>query len=334
MHDLVLRVLLWVAVVIPCAAAERYEFVQPHMGTLFKITLFATDPVPAQNAVAQAFQHIALLEQVFSDYRPDSELMLLARNLPGYPARISSDLFEVLRDSQFVAHHTAGAFDITTGPMIQLWRKAMRDSQLPTDQERLTALQIVGSEKLQLDSANRTAMLRVAGMQLDLGGIAKGYAADRALALLRHYGFRQAMVAASGDLALGDAPPDANGWRINIKAIDSSSDKPMTLVATNVGISTSGDAEQFVEVNGVRYSHIINPKTGLGLTFSSSVTVIAPKASWSDSFATAYSVLETRAIQHAVQQCPITVRVLRRSRNNPKIEHFGNAPPGLISGPT
>jgi FAD:protein FMN transferase len=318
---------------VPCMGSERYEFVQPHMGTLFKIILFSSSADEAKSAAAQAFKQIALLDQTLSDYQPDSELMRLSRSAPAEVFKLSPELFEVLRYSQTIAAQTDDAFDITIGSVTHLWRRARRADQLPSLSQQIVAARTMGSEKLQLDIVNRTATLRAPNMQLDLGGIAKGYAADRALAVLTQNGIKQAMVAASGDLALGDAPPGALGWRIDIAAVHQNIKKPLSLIATNVGISTSGDAEQFVEVAGKRHSHIINPRTAASVTESVTATVIAPNATWADGFATAYSVLDASSAKRIALDSTVPIRVILQNRNHSKTEHLGRKLPGLISAP-
>jgi thiamine biosynthesis lipoprotein len=203
---------------------------------------------------------------------------------------VSADLFRVLLCSQELAAKTGGAFDVTCGPVVRLWRRARRTGEAP-DQTRLAeALELVGHDKLRLDPKARSVALAKPGMQLDLGGIGKGFAADEALAELRRFGVRSALVAAGGDIAVGDPPPGERGWRISIAPLAPDGASPQLLLR-DAGVSTSGDAEQFVEIDGVRYSHIVDPRTGLGVRGQSRVTVVAPDATTSDGLATAISVL-------------------------------------------
>lgn len=330
--SLVLGALTMAAAAAAAASLERYEFVQPQMGTLFKITLFSTDAARAQAAAKQAFDKIAELDQTLSDYRADSELMRLSQQTPGVPVPVSAALFETLQLSQTIATATAGAFDVTMGSLTHLWRTARSTGQLPPAQTRTLAMRPVGSAGLALDATRQTVTLQVPGMQLDTGGIAKGHAADRALAELARAGFRHAMVAASGDLALGDAPPGLQGWRIDIAPFGGDAGKPLQLVAANAGISTSADTEQFLQVDGVRYSHIVDPRTGLGVTRPIGVTTVAPNAAWSDGLSTAFSILDAGAVKASLAALNVPVRVIRQYRNSPELESFGTNPPGLISG--
>jgi thiamine biosynthesis lipoprotein len=271
---------------------ERFEFHEPHMGTRFRIVLYAPDETVARKAAQAAFSRVRALDQALSDYREDSELMRLCQEAGKEPVRVSTDLFTVLARAQEASRWSQGAFDVTIGPLTRLWRRARRQRQLPSSQELHEARKLVGYEKVVLDPQRQTVHLTKAGMLLDLGGIAKGYAADAALAVLREHGIRSALVAAGGDIVVGEPPPHAAAWRIGIAPLDDPQRPPTrTLALVRAAVSTSGDAEQFVEIDGVRYSHILDPRTGLGLTGRRSVTVIAPDGTTSDSLATAVSVL-------------------------------------------
>ncbi len=273
----------------------RFEFREPHMGTEFRIVLYATDEASASASSRAAFARIAELDAKLSDYRDDSELRRLCARAGGPPVEISEDLFFVLARGQELAKRTDGAFDMTVGPVVRLWRWARRTRQLP-DADRLGAsMELVGYELMRLDERARTAELLRPGMQLDLGGIAKGYAGDEAIAVLAKRGITRALVAGSGDIVVSGPPPNQAGWKIGIGPLDPSSDEAKRLVMLrDAAVSTSGDAEQFVEIDGKRYSHIIDPKTGIGLSERSSATVIARRGIAADSLATAASVLGPR----------------------------------------
>jgi thiamine biosynthesis lipoprotein len=205
---------------------------------------------------------------------------------------VSVELFDVLERAQKIARLSDGAFDVTVGPYVRLWRFARKRKVLPTPAEIAAARAAVGWQKLRLDPRARTVTLLVPNMRLDLGSIGKGYAADQALQILKGRGMERALVAASGDIAVGDPPPKRRGWRIGIEAWDGATNKVVrTVMLHNAGISTSGDTEQFIEIDGVRYSHIVDPATGLGRTQHIQATVIGPDATTSDSLDTAVSLL-------------------------------------------
>jgi thiamine biosynthesis lipoprotein len=271
----------------------RYEFESPHMGTTFRVVLHAGDEATAGKASRAAFARVADLDRIMSDYNPDSELMRLCKandSEPGKPRPVSVELFAVLEKGQAVSAASDGAFDVTVGPLVRLWRTARRTQRLPDPDELAATKAKVSYRKVTLDPKTRTVALAEPGMRLDLGGIAKGYAADEALAVMRSHGITRALVAASGDITVGDAPPGKAGWDVDIAPIGTG--RPARrLVLANAAVSTSGDLFQHVEIGGVRYSHVLDPKTGLGLTGRRSVTVIAPKGVQADSLTKAASVL-------------------------------------------
>lgn len=303
------------------------------MGTLFRIVIFSPEVATARAAAKAAFARVAALNRVMSDYDPNSELMQLCRQPAGTPVAVSPELFDILRQSRLLAEQSEGAFDVTLGPVIRLWREARRQKKLPSLATRKTALLASGYAKLQLEPARRTVTLLAPGMQLDLGGIAKGYAADAALAVLAQHGLRQAMVEASGDIALGDPPPESNGWKVELAPFGADVRGSTVVTAANAGISTSGDAEQYLEIDGVRYSHIVDPATGLGLTQPIAVTVVARHATLSDGLATACSVLSPERAERMIGKTAEPVRVLIQIRNHDgavQRRAFGTNPPGVI----
>src|SRR5262249_21731183 len=252
-------------------------FTEPHMGTLFKIVLYAPDEATAKKAAKAAFDRVAELNRIMSDYLQTSELMQLCKKAGGGPVPAGKDLFDILEKAQEFGRLTDGALDVTVGPIVRLWRKARRARQLPSAEELAKALKLVGADKMKLDPKHRTVQLLVAGMLLDLGAIAKGYAAEAAVAVLRAHGIRRALVAAGGGISAGDPPPNAKGWKVGIAPLKNPDAEPTHYVlVTNAGVSTAGDAEQYAEIGGKRYSHIVDPKTGMGLVGRRSVTVIAP----------------------------------------------------------
>jgi thiamine biosynthesis lipoprotein len=262
------------------------------MGTTVRIVLYAPDEATAMKAAAAAFARIAELNRIMSDYDPESELMRLCKNAGKASVPVSLDLFRVLQESEKYGRLSDGAFDISIGPVVRLWRKARKTGEMPSADAIRAALESVDYRKIQLDPVGRTVRLLLVGMLLDLGGIAKGYAADAALAVLRQHGITRALVALGGDIAVGDPPPDAAGWRVGVSSLKNSDEPPRYhLVLKNAGVSTAGDLHQAVEIGGKRYSHIIDPKTGQGLVGRRSATVVAPNATTSDGLDTAMCVM-------------------------------------------
>ena len=290
------RAVLAAALLVGAAAASpahpltRYEFSSRQMGTEARIVLFAASEDAARDAASRAFARVAALDAVMSDYREDSELMRLCRRAGSGPVPISDDLFRVLDASERLARDSRGAFDVTVGPLTHLWRRARRRGERPDEAEIRAALALTGATKLILNAHDHTADLRAAGMQVDLGAIGKGYAADEAAAVLKGLSYRSALVALGGDIVAAGAPPGSRGWTIDVADLRSHGAAPR-VVLRDAAVSTSGDAEQWMEIAGVRYSHIIDPRTGAPLTGRRSVTVIAPRGTLSDGLATAVSVL-------------------------------------------
>jgi thiamine biosynthesis lipoprotein len=262
------------------------------MGTMFKIILYAPSEAEAGRAAKAAFERIVVLDGMMSDYRPTSELMQLCQKAGGASVHVSEPLFYVLARAQEVSRLSGGAFDVTVGPVVRLWRRARKTEQLPDPQKLARARALVGYQNIRLDEKNRTVQLLKPGMQVDLGGIAKGYSADEALRVLEEYGVARALVAAGGDIAVSGPPPDAEGWKIGIAPLEDPNAKPSRyLLLHDAAVSTSGDAEQYVEINGKRYSHIVDPRTGMGLVGRESVTVVAQHGIMADSLTKVVSVL-------------------------------------------
>ena len=271
----------------------RYEYSQQAMGVRFRMVLYASDKQAANSAAAAAFARVRSLDRTLSDYDSASELMRLCASAePGRPMPAGEDLRRVLTRSLAVSRESGGAFDVTVGPLTRLWRRARRRKRLPSTRRLRQAREAVGWRHVQVDERSGTVTLARKGMRLDLGGIAKGYAVDAALEVLKQQGVPCALVDGSGDIVVGKPPPGRTGWTIGVAALRRPDHPPTRfLCLANAAVATSGDAYQAVEIKGVRYSHLLDPKTGLGLTTRSSVTVVAADATTADALASAVSVL-------------------------------------------
>jgi FAD:protein FMN transferase len=283
----------------------RFQFNEPHMGTVFTITLYAPDASAATTAAEAAFREVDRLERMMTDYDPKSELRQLCLRPVGEPTHVSPELFELVQESVRVAKETDGAFDITVGPFIHAWRAARKSGVLPTPEQIAGMRKSVGYWNLKLDARAQTITLLVPRMELDLGGIGKGYAADRAMTVMRRRGITRALVAASGDIAIGDAPPGMMGWKIGVQSMDGKpNDLTRLVLLHNAGVSTSGDTEQNVEIGGVRYSHIIDPLTGLGMTNHIQTTIIGPNATITDGLDTPTAILGVKRAMKLIDSQP------------------------------
>ena len=292
---------------------QRYAGSRRSMGVTWTVNLYAVSPAVAEVAINAALDEVVRLEQILSDYLPASELSQLSAAAPtATPVAVSDDLWRVLMRSVALRDASGGAFDPTVGTLTTLWKRARRSGRLPTQQRLETARQAVGPQTLRLDPDEQAVELKAAGMRLDLGGIGMGYAIDRALAVLRQRQVGAAMVDASGDIGVIGKPPGTTGWQIELdplgrrgaQAIGEEMAMPLVLSLVDAAITTSGDAFQAVEIDGVRYSHIVDPRTGLGVIGSTGVTVIAADATTADGLATTLSVLGPAAGLPLVEATP------------------------------
>ena len=279
-----LRILVVCLIAIVASATEvelqKHTFEKAEMGVPFRITIYAEKESVARAAADAAFARIEALNAIFSDYEDDSELARLSRSSGGGKAvKVSEELWTVLARAQQLAVRTGGAFDVTCGPLTSVWRRARRKSELPSPELVEEMRGRVGFQKMRLDEKGRTVELLAPQMRLDLGSIAKGFACDEAVKVLREKGCPIALVAGSGDMTAGDAPPGRKGWRIEVVALDAeggaAKSEPVIVEISNAAIATSGDRFQRLEIGGKRYSHILDPRTGQPLTDHSLVTVIA-----------------------------------------------------------
>jgi thiamine biosynthesis lipoprotein len=260
------------------------------MGTDFRILIDHDDYELSAEAARNAFVECNRLNQIFSDYIADSELSKLSNSsFQNQSLQLSKELFDILSYSKSLAMKTNGAFDPTLGHSSRLWRISHFRKSLPSKKSVIEALQRKGVQYLELKNKGRGARLTKEGILLDLGGVAKGHTADEMILKLNKNGISRCLIDAGGDLSLGDPPRGKKGWKIEIGG-NKHPDLPI-LTLSNCSIATSGDIEQFVEIEGTRYSHIIDPKTGYGLQNNTQTTVIARKGIIADSLATAGNIL-------------------------------------------
>lgn len=290
MHPRISLLVLVSSVAALSAMEERFRFERPVMGTRFVVTCYAADRGVAETAATAAFGIAEEVNAVASDHLPESELSLLASKPVGRPISLSPLLFSLLEHSRRIAEATGGAFDPTLGPLTKLWRQTRDHGQLPDAETLRDARARVGWQNFTLDTGSRTITLLQDHMAFDLGAVAKGYAADLMLESMAENGIRRAIIVAGGEIRLGEPPPSRDGWRVALQTFDRSRpDEVVTL--SNAAVSTSGDLYQSVEIEGVRYSHIVSPYTGLGLTRRIAAIVIADEAKFSDPLSTAACVM-------------------------------------------
>jgi FAD:protein FMN transferase len=267
---------------------KRFEFTHRQMGTLFRIVLYTSDSTTATESARRAFNRVDQLNDILSDYKEDSELSRLSATAgTGQKIKVSHDLWYVLQQSLALSQQTNGAFDITVGPYVQLWRRSSRQQQLPSSEALQKAAQSVGYQYIRLYHAEQAVELLKPGMRMDAGGVGKGYAVDEAMKILQQQGIRSALVDGGGNILVSKAPPEKKGWQVEL----SSSTGNFPVEIEQSAVATSGDMYQYIELEGKRYSHILDPKTGLGLTNQIMVTILARDGITADLYSTAVSVM-------------------------------------------
>ena len=298
--------------------AKRWNFAEMHMGVPFRISVYGSDKVAANTAVAKAYKRIAELNQIFSDYESDSEVSRLRSHEVGVAVAVSNDLHVLLQRALNISRETSGAFDVTVGPLVRQWRRARRRKRLPEKELLAKALRQSGYERVKLDRGAVT--FSVEGMRLDFGAIAKGYACDEALRVLREAGLVRALVDGGGDVVVGDAPPGRPGWRVRIESDEKVKSPGVVLLLKNQAVATSGDRYRFVDIDRVRYSHIVDPRTGKGLTTRLTVTAVAGNATDADAYASAVSVLGLEAgLRFAETKDAVECRIVDHSSTDARV---------------
>ncbi len=292
--------LIVVAIYFSSGPEKQVELDSGHrlvMGTFARAVVIAKDSDTAGKCIENAFIQINKVDDLMSDYKSDSEISSVNRDGFEKAVQLSQSTFEVLQRSIEFSELTDGAFDITVGPLVELFRKAKRKQALPNQDEITDAKSKVGFEKLKLDDRNRTVQFTVEGMQLDVGGIAKGYAVDKAVETMQTHGAIGGMVDLGGDIRCFGAPfKGRDYWVIglqnpNMVKDSAGSEVLLKLKIANGAIATSGDYQQFIIIEGKRRGHIIDRKTGTSTEGLSSVTIIADNATNADALATAVSVM-------------------------------------------
>lgn len=266
-------------------ALARIETKHPLMGMDFRFVVYSDDEAGARAACDSAAMRISEIEATLSDYKMSSELMRLPREAVEKPIEVSAELFTVLSASLRMHALTGGAFDITVGPYSMLWRQSWHRRRVPDADALKSSATRVGSKFMMLDKERKTVQLARHHMRLDAGGVAKGYALDEALKVLRSKGFQQVMIRAGGDLVTGAAPPGRKGWLLKDGITG------QHLEVANCAVATSGDSMQGLEVEGTLYSHIIDPRSGYGVTNRCQAIVISERAMDADMRASSLCVL-------------------------------------------
>lgn len=282
----------------------RFSFSEVAMGTQMKIIFYASDSLKANDISKALFKKVKALNAIFSDYDNNSELMQLCSSYQtNKRIKVSNELFDILYEANKISIVSDGMFDVTVGPYTRMWRKAKKEHKLPTKQQLLQAKKVVDYKYIILNHKDKTVTFKKSGVQIDLGGIAKGYTADKVLKMLKNYNINRALIDFGGDITVGDSPPNKKGWNVEINYTNHLGEKISEIVSiNNISIATSGDYFQQLSIDNIKYSHIIDPTTGLGITKSIQVTVIAKSGILADSFASAFNVMHKTDIENILKK--------------------------------
>jgi thiamine biosynthesis lipoprotein len=262
------------------------------MGSPFNLIIVSTDSIKAKHLAQKSFQLVDSLSHIFSNYDSSSELSKINTSAGLLPYKMSATMLDLVQKSQYAYIQSKGAYDISIGPLSSLWRNARKTKLFPEASTVLATKKLVGLGQVKINKRLGTIFLPVSGMLLDFGGIAKGYIAQRVIDYLKTSGIQQALADAGGDIVMSGAPLNQKGWLVGVNVPETTDDLlNKKLQLSNCSVATSGDVYQYIEKNGVKYSHIINPITGYGVTNLRNVTIIAKTGATADWLATACSIL-------------------------------------------
>ena len=281
------------------AQTRKFSYSEMKMGSPFNLIIVSTDSNKAKHLAQKSYELVDSLNHIFSNYDSSSELSKINASAGLLPYKMSTAMLDLVQKSQYAYIQSKGAYDISIGPLSSLWRNARKAKLFPEASTVLATKKLVGFAQIKINKRLGTIFLPVSGMQLDFGGIAKGYIAGWVINYLKANGIQQALADAGGDIVMSGAPLNQKGWLIGVN-LPETTDELLNkkLQISNCSVATSGDVFQFIEYKGVKYSHIINPLTGYGVTNLRNVTIIAKTGSTADWLATACSILP---IQEAKQ---------------------------------
>ena len=299
------------------------------MGSLWEIYLAGTDREQLTAAGEQALDEIDRLDRQLSHYKEDSDITRLASVSGKQWVRLEPKLYFLLKRCADLFDITGGAFDVTTGPLTRAWGFFKGEKRIPSEEEISAVMENVGTQRILFDDDNWLVFLPREGMEINLGAIGKGYAIDEAAKTLRFYNVEHAVLhggqstiyamgSAPADVAISDHPSPGSGWPFEIKDPRDKTTVIETVHLRDEAISTSGSYEDYFEVDGARYSHIIDPRTGYPAQGMLSVSVIAPSAADSDAFSTAFFVMGRESAQEFCRSHPeLRVIIMELGSDNP-----------------
>lgn len=296
--------------------SKDFRFTEKLMGNIFGITVVGTDKDWARERALLAIAEIRRIEKLLTTFRDDSQTNKVNRMAGTSPVKIDQEVFDLIKRSLAISSITDGAFDISYGSVDKtLWNFDRTMTRLPDASTAKAMVRLIDYRNIILDQSNTTVFLKNKGMRIGFGGIGKGYAAEKAKQVLITAGVASGIVNASGDLAAWGLQPNGQEWTIGISDPDQASQPFSYLSITNKAIATSGSYEKFVMIDGKRYSHTINPKTGLPVSGIKSVSIISSNAELSDALATPVTVMGVSAGLNLVNQLPNVACVIIDDEN-------------------
>ncbi|WP_028787370.1 FAD:protein FMN transferase [Terrimonas ferruginea] len=285
--------------------SAEYKKTARLMGNQFEITVVSGEKEYAMQQIATAIAEIQRIESLLSTFREDSQTNAINRMAGVAPVKVDREVFELISRAQRISGLTQGAFDLSYGSVDKrLWNFDTHMTSLPDKETALARVKLINYRNIELDEASCSVFLREKGMRIGFGGIGKGYAADKARQLLIAQGVASGIVNASGDLTAWGTQANGESWTVGIAHPDHAATPFSYLKVSGMAMATSGNYEKFVLINGRKYSHTINPRTGLPVTGIKSVTVFSPYAELSDAMATPLSIMGVRASIELVNQVP------------------------------
>ena len=277
--------------------------VQKLMGNRFEVTVVHEDSKWADHSICEAVDEIRRIEKLLTTFDESSQANLINQMAGIAPVTVDKEVFELIRRSKKISEITQGAFDITYGSVDkQLWNFNKSMTSLPDSDTARRRVRLINYRNITLDEKTGTVFLKERGMRIGFGGIGKGYAAEQAKLLLQKKGIKSGIVNAAGDLTAWGYQPNGKPWTIGIADPNAAHTLFSHLAITNTSVATSGNYEKFVIIEGKKYSHTIDPKTGLPISGIKSVTIICPNAEIADAMATPVMVMGTKAGLHMVDQ--------------------------------
>jgi thiamine biosynthesis lipoprotein len=284
-------------------APSLYRQVLKLMGNRFEISVVADDPVWADECIAEAVKEIQRIEKLFTTFNESSQTSLINRNAGITPVKVDQEVFDLIKRSKRISGITQGAFDISYGSIDKrLWNFDTTMTSLPDPRTAKQLVRLINYRNIILDEKKGTVFLKEKGMRIGFGGIGKGYAAEKARSFLKEKGVKSGIVNAAGDLTAWGCQPNGKPWTIGIADPNASRHAFSFLDITNTSIATSGNYEKFIMIGGKKYSHTIDPKTGLPVTGIKSVTIICPNAEIADAMATPVMIMGIKAGLNMINQ--------------------------------